>query len=286
MFLCSSQLYSKWQLRIPDQRHQQFVSRAIDWLEWAVEEGCCDTRESCVSLEFDGEPEWLIGCHLEGQLAQFCLSREEVASVGFSADSPAWRDLTKAQLWHRLTGSPALDFAKFECDMHPATTLEKSKRFAQEAFDYLCRASGVLTLYMSDLGDSSEEVEEDSHALNIWHIAAEGSDFWEIDGERCIVTPPRINFDSLPTEVVHVRLHFASEGMHDPEFLFPDPKDVFYPDSQVICDFAYQGNVDIDAWVGRQHEAANDWYDHADDFDDMDDMDDADMAQLLGAMQG
>ena len=84
---------------------------------------------------------------------------------------------------------------------------------------------------------------------------------------------------------MEVRLQFASHcaGMYELRCMFPDPKDVFYPESQVISDFAYKGNIDIDAWVDRQHQAAIDWYDHADDFDDMDD---ADMAQLLGAMQG
>ena len=119
-----------------------------------MEEGYCDTRQTYVLLEFEGEPDWFIGCRLEGQLAQFCLSR--VASPYFSADTPAWRGMTKLQLWHRLTGSPALSFAKFKGDSHLAVTLGQSKTFAQKAFGFLCRATGVLTIYMSDLQDSCE----------------------------------------------------------------------------------------------------------------------------------
>ena len=115
-FLCSSQLYSKWQLRIPDQRHYQFVPRAVNWLEWAVDEGLCEAACSHITLRFNGEPDWIVTCRLEGQRAQFCLSRVVVVSEGSnfpSTDTPAWNDITKDQLWHRLTGLSCFFFCYF-----------------------------------------------------------------------------------------------------------------------------------------------------------------------------
>ena len=166
-------------------------------------------------------------------------------------------------------------------------TMGRQKRFATEAFDLLCRASGCLTIHMSDLDHLGEGVGEGYHILNIWHVAEDGFDFWEIDGQTCIANPPKINFDDMPTEVETVQLYFVSQGLHEQECRINDPCPVEYlcPDCQVIGDFAYKGNVDIDAWVDRQREFAIYILEHPEEFaniglenfDDIDDMDDIDM---------
>ena len=104
----------------------------------------------------------------------------------------------------------------------------------------------------------------------------------------------------MPVEVDCVNALFVSEGPPAQPYFYPAPTGPypFYPILKVrsLHDFAYKGNVDIDAWVDMQHETANDWYEHMDAFDDeaenFDDVpwngleDDAAIAQLMAGLQG
>ena len=51
-----------------------------------------------------------------------------------------------------------------------------------------------------------EKLEDGCHALKIWH-AADPRVCWEIDidGERCIVDPPKLLFDDMPEEVTLIK---------------------------------------------------------------------------------
>ena len=207
---------------------------------------------------------------------------------------PDQTGLTKDQLWHRLAAIPDLQFASITLvadarKNNPA----RLKRFAEQCFGLLCNSRGFLTFDMQGLEDSCEGT--GYHALKVFHgNPKDGQSYWDLDGETCIVSPPKLDFQNMPREVKSIQAHFVSEGPPAQPYLYPDgPNTYFYPDSELLSDFAYNGNVDIDAWVDMMHENATEWYDHMDDladegvdFDDMDDLDDADMAQLLGAMQG
>ena len=296
LFLCSSQLYSKWQLHVPDDMQWQFVKHCVNLLGKAAAEGLCNASDSSISLNFGATLCWYITCQDQQHSAQFNL-KQVMPMVSDTTDGPFWSGMTKDQLWHRLTGAPNLASAEFSGNSNPELLPRSDgmKAFAQQTFEMLCTTKGLLLMYMKGLEDSSEETEEGCHTLYIAH-AADPRDpsknvlHWEVDGEDCIVDPPKIIFDDMPEEVSAIRAHCYS---HKPNlYQSTDIQGLAYfnLESQVIHDFVYKGNVDIDAWVDMQHEAANDWYEHMDDFDndfdDMLDLDDGDMANLVGAMQG
>lgn len=299
LFLSSSQLYSKWHLQIPDNDCQwQFVQQSINLLEQFALEQCRLKSSSsngisvhCTSSTSAGR----ITCTTKNSSVHFNLLHIKDGTPGRSS-KPDQTGLTKDQLWHRLTAIPDLQFASITLvadarKNNPA----RLKRFAEQCFGLLCNSRGFLTFYMRGLEDSYEEIEPGYHALKVLHgNSKDGQSYWDLDGETCIVSPPKLDFQNMPREVKSIQAQFVSEGPPAQAYLHPDdPLTCFYPDSEVLSDFAYNGNVDIDAWLDMMHENAADWYDHMDDladegvdFDDMDDLDDADMAQLLGAMQG
>lgn len=296
LFLCSSQLYSRWQLQVPDHKGWQFVERGIKLLEAATLDKLCDYI-SHILLSVDshnsglpGPTEWAITCTNKGQtpmftlgcVPQFCLIPADVSSSQLDTAGQEWSGMTQEQLWHRLTGAPNLLLANVTChshtDLEPAS--DELKLFARQTFDLLCTSYGLLTISMSDLEDSPEDTDDDCHFLSVWHSAdRQGSPVWEIDGARCIVDPPNMRFNEMPKEVTAIQALLRSH----PDFDVAGPCH-FCPDRQVIHDFAYQGNVDIDAWIIMQREAAVQWHDHIEDFDYMENPDDIGMANLV-AMQ-
>ena len=299
LFLCSSQFYSKWQLHVPDDVSWQFAKQCVNLMEKASADGLLDFNSS-ISLDFGASLCWYITCQHQQQSIYFNL--KQAAPIN-SDSTPTWSAMTKSQLWHRLTGAPDLASAEFSCNSHPELlpSSDGLKAFAQQSFDLLCMTKGLLLMFMKGLEESSKElarkttVEEGCHILHIAHAAdpkdpAESLLVWEIDNEKCIVNPPNIVFEDMPEEITAIRAHFYSQ--HPNLNQVPDIQGLpyFNLESQVIQDFAYKGNVDIDAWVDMQHEAANDWYEHMgdfdNDFDDLLDLDDNAMANLLGAMQG
>ena len=236
---------------------------------------------------------WSIRCKQQNQGSRFDLGY----GIAVSGNSRSWLDMTEDQLWHRLTGSPDVVSASLIWFSEPAANYDQLKAFAEQLFEMLCTTKGVMRLFMDKLDDSSEDFEQGYEALEIRHAHPENSELWEIDGEKCIAIPPHIEIENMPTQVTRVQGVFVSQCQLDKstKALNIGPMPYFCPDSEVIHDFAYKGNVDIDACIDDQHERANDWYEQMngmddlgepDDFDDMDDLEDGDMAQLLGAMQG
>jgi len=293
LFLSSSQLYRKWHIHVPHHERQwQFVQQSIELLATMTLQGCCSPG-SDVTIHSDAQVSWgSIGCQQQEQSLQFELAHStEAYPIG--CNKADYTENTQDQLWHRLTAVPKLSFATVTAVSASGTTPLQLQTFAKHCFDCLCNARGFLTFYMAGLEESSEELEDGYHALKVLHAVHKGREYWQIDGEECIVTPPKIDFDNMPLEVTSIHAQFVSEGPPAQPYLSPgDPEAYFFPDSQVIHDFAYKGNVDVEAYYDEQHEVANEWYDHMGDHmgeeqvDDMDDLDDAAMAQLLGAMQG
>ena len=291
LFLTCSQLYSRWNLHVPEHsRHWQLVKTCVKVLtERTLDNSCCAT--SNVSVHFEQQVPWTkILCQRHPQGYKFSLV-QSANKHPRARDTKTCSDLTEAQLWHRLAASPKLAFASLFITSDAHATPLQLKAFTKHCFDLLCTKKGIMTIYMAGMEESHEEMDiPGQHAIKIHH----SGDHWDIDGELCIKRPPTLDFDNFPDQVVQVHAQFLSQGPRAQEYVpFRDPECWFFPDNQAIHDFAYRGNVDIEAWVEEQHEAANDWYDHMDDFmqddedlDDMDDLDDAAMAQLLGAMQG
>ena len=286
LFLSSSQLYRKWHIHVSHhERHWQFVQQSINLLVNTIPEGCC-SQASNVTVHCDAQVTWgIIRCQQQEQSLQFELAHSN--STQFAVD---YTEKTQDQLWHRLTAVPKLSFATVTATSASGATPLQLQTFAKHCFDCLCKARGFLTFYMNGLGESHEALEGGYHALKVLHAVRKGKEYWQIDGEECIVTPPKIDFDNMPLEVTSIHAQLVSEGPPAQPYLSPDDAEAyFHPDSQVIHDFAYKGNVDVNAYYDELHEVANEWYDYhnsEEEVDDMDDLDDAAMAQLLGAMQG
>ena len=75
---------------------------------------------------------------------------------------------------------------------------------------------------MVGLEDLHHGVYEGHHTLNILHeVDLKGSmfwakgPFWEIDGAKCILAPPKSRFHDLPKEVIMIKAQFAYEPDDD-----------------------------------------------------------------------
>ena len=194
-----------------------------------------------------------------------------------------WLGMTKEQLWHRLTGAPNLASAQFDCIAHcqPQTNSNDLRAFAKQAFDLLCTTKGLMTIIMdfpdpesedetvpdnADAEDSSKslnsdsdsELTEDFHCLSIWHFIEPGyPPIWQVDGERCLVDPPKIKFSDAPGTVTMVKVEFeGQQPSRQPRLQISGPGGDFSPDKQMIRDFAYTGNVDIDAYSIKKWQSA------------------------------
>ena len=294
LFLSSSQLYSRWNLHVPaDNRNWQFVKQSTELLaEGMPDLGC--SADSNISVHFEQGALWAkITCQRQPQSnsLRFDLTQNTSCHPDLTKDAKYCSALTQEQLWHRLVASPKLAFATVTLTTANLATQLQQKAFAKQCFHFLCTTRGLLTFFLSELEESHPDASPGHHAVKVLHAVRKGKEYWEIDGERSIISPPKFDFDNMPGCVESVHAQFVSEGPPAQAFLSPkNPEALFFPDSQPINDFFYQENVDIDAWVDEQHDVAENWYAHMDDsmegFDDMNDLDDAAMAQLLGAMQG
>ena len=68
-----------------------------------------------------------------------------------------------------------------------------------------------------------------------------------------MVDPPNIKFSDAPGIVTMVKIDY--EGQQPSEQLnlnIGGPRENFAPDRPMILDFAYNGNVDINAWATKQ----------------------------------
>lgn len=78
----------------------------------------------------------------------------------------------------------------------------------------------------------------------------EGTSYWEIDGQQCMVYPPNIRFDAMPKAVLAIKAHLYSSTATGVKHQTAP----WYPNSQLLYTFAYQGNVDVDSWVNKLHQ--------------------------------
>ena len=248
LFLCSCHLYSKWQLYIPDDLHWRFVQPCIDLFETASGNSICDG----ITLAFSGTSTcWYITCQSQQQSRQFNLKHSAITSSGSrSARETDWSGMTKDQLWHRLTGAPDLASAELSCTSH-LDLLPRSdglKALAQQTFDLLCTAKGLLLIVMKGLkGPQPQEIGEGWHTLHITHSADpldENVLHWEIDNQKCIVDPPKFVFVGIPEEVKAMRACFYSYNPSRHQLSNTRTIGRLYPQNHVLHDFAYGGNVD------------------------------------------
>ena len=259
VFLSSAQLYGKWQLQIPKDPQWQFIANSVSFLAKAVSQGFCHCCFSdCLLLKpTDRSPNsWSIICKQQDQGVRFDLWKFEAASSGNSCE---WTDMTEDQLWHRLSGSPAFASALLQTSSERGATSHQLTAFAQQLFQMLHTHKGILRIYVADLKQLPEGMQESYKALKVWHAHPTNSEWWEIDGERCIVSPPNLDFENMPAQVTAVQAVYFSQAPSEQPWVGLDfgPEAVFFPGIQVIHDFAYNGNVYVDVWSDVQRSLGN-----------------------------
>lgn len=113
--MCSSQLYSKWRLHVPDHKDWQVVHRIVNLLE----EGLCDEVDNILffeacKLEYSV---FTLTCQRQNQNALFSIIEETVCHTNgrkFRSEV-IWSGITKDQLWHRLASAPDIVSASCCC---------------------------------------------------------------------------------------------------------------------------------------------------------------------------
>ena len=96
VFLCSSQLYSKWQLHVPDRTDSHLIELSVNLLETATFGGLCDTswHNTYIKINFGamGPGVWRITCREQECRVQYTLS-QTVGPSGYSwRGSVVWHD--------------------------------------------------------------------------------------------------------------------------------------------------------------------------------------------------
>ena len=98
----------------------------------------------------------------------------------------------------------------------------------------------------------------DNYRLIIWHVADPSGHrvlFWENNGKKCNVDPPRIKFDDMPCRPRDRSSELGAVLIWAELNITPDDDVVqdstFLNNSQTVHDIAYKGNVviSVDAYV-------------------------------------
>ena len=272
LFMASAQLYKKWRMQISEADHEwHFLSYALGLLAQMAAEGSCNMEldhtfvQACFGHA--GHKADICG-RIKSERAEFMMRVIPCNDGLLAACSRQARSIfsifTTDSALKRCTSAPPLTSANMALESKDPISQEELKALAEHFFSLLQNNDGFLVFLFA--GD----------AANLLVIHTE--DGWTIDNEPCVVAPPALDMNAMPREVVGVRARFYSKGSHAVSgFMSALHKDSFHAsegvDFDLACEakvkFAYNHNVDIDAWVNEQHEQAIDFYDNMDDYEAM-----------------
>ena len=270
LFMASAQLYKKWRMQILEADHDwHFLSYALNLLAQTAAEGSCNMKldhtfvQACFG--HTGHKADICG-RIKDDRAEFMMRvipRNDGLCTAYSRQARGiFSIFTTDSALKRCTSAPPLTSANMVLESRDPISQEELKALAQHFFSLLQNNDGFLVLLFA--GD----------AANLLVIHTE--DGWTIDNEPCIVAPPVLDMNAIPREVIGVRARLYSKGSHAViGFMSALHKDSFHASEGVDFDlecepkvkFAYNHNIDIDAWVNKQHEQANDFYYNIDDFE-------------------
>ena len=130
----------------------------------------------------------------------------------------------------------------------PAIDWYKLKALAQKLFSLLCESEGFLLLYLPSISTDNQP----QSRLLITHFY----NSWTIDHQKCTVFTPELNFDMMLQDVISIEARVFSAGTEQAILLRSTysacPCAQFTPVNQHKANFAYNSNVDLDAWAARQ----------------------------------
>ncbi len=248
LFMVSPYLYSKWSLDVSQQDHNwQTLSSCIQVLEHTAAAESCDTdRTSTKAYLADQTTAQISRLQLQN-LFVVVVSQKRVSN---SRRHPrtVWAGLTLQLLWRRLVASPGLLSASMTFTSKPALDWYKLKALAQKLFSLLCESEGFLLFYLPSVSTNNQP----QSSLLITHFY----NSWTTDHQQCTVFTPELNFDMMPQDVVSIEARLFSAGTEQAILLRSTYSACqcaqFTPGNQHKVNFAYNGNVDVDAWTAQQ----------------------------------
>ncbi|DBB11308.1 TPA: hypothetical protein ACH3X3_006738 [Trebouxia sp. C0006] len=248
LFSCSKILHEQWKLHVPeDDEAWQFVSWGIDVLARMTSEGCSkdisSTSLHAARPDVKGLPA-KISCQHAEQSFVLQVSRWVDPELQMAVQA-SWPACTKEALWHRLSNSPTtLEFADMMLAPRVLQPLADTKRFAQHFMCLLRDHTGFVWFHMPPGDDPTAP---GGLSIRNWNSS------WDIDGVRCIQIPPELNISRLTGRICTLYAKLYSPGMEELEPVTQTAvvNCQFDPYDDVKQGFAYEGNVDIDAWIAQ-----------------------------------
>lgn len=266
LFMASAQLYRKWQLQISEADHEwHFLRYALDLLAQTAAEGSCDMKldHTFVQACFGdaGHKADMYG-RIKDERAEFIM---RITPPAYSRDTRSiFTIFTAESALKRCTSAPPLTGANVALESTNTISQEEIKALAQYFFSLVQEHDGFLVFLFAD----------DAANLLVCHT----QDGWSIDYRPCMVAPPILDMDSIPVEVVSLRVRLYSKGSRDIQSFMPVLQEdsmhasegvEFDLDCEAKVKFAYNHNIDIDAWLDEQHEQADDFFANMDDYEAM-----------------
>ena len=270
LFMASAQLYKKWRMHISEEDHEwHFLSYALELLARTAGEGSCNMKldHTFVQACFGNTGHKVGICgRIKNRRAEFimrAIPRNDGLKAAYSRQAPnIFSIFTTDSALKRCISAPPLTSANIALESKDADSHQELTALAEHFFSLLQEHDGFLVFLFA--GDAAN--------LLVIHT----QDGWTIDNEPCMVEPPVLDMNAIPREVVGVRARLYSKGSHAIiGFMSALHKDSFQASEGVDFDleceakvkFAYNHNIDIDAWVNEQHEQANHFFDNMDDYE-------------------
>ncbi len=249
LFVVSPYLYSTWSLDVSQQDHNwETLSSCIQLLEHtAAAAESCDADRTSIKAYFADQTTAQISRLQQQNLFVVVVSQKRL-SISRRHPRTVWAGLTLQLLWRRMAASPGLLSASMTFVSKHAIGWYKLKALAQKLFSLLRESEGFLLFYLPAVSTDNQS----QSSLLITHFY----NSWTIDHQQCTVFTPELCFDMMPQDVISIEARVFSAGTEQAILLRSTYSACqcaqFTPDNQHKVNFAYNSNVDVDAWAAQQ----------------------------------
>lgn len=246
--MVSPYLYSKWSLDVSQQDHNWgTLSSCIQLLEHTAAAGSCNTDRTSIKAYLADQTSAQTLRLQQKNLFVVVVSQKRVSNSRRHPQT-VWAGLTMQLLWQRLAADPGLLSSSMIFASKPAIDWYKLKALAQKLFSLLCESEGFLLFYLPSKSTDNQP----QSSLLITHFY----NSWTIDHQKCTVFTPELNFDMMPQDVISIEAGVFSAGTEQAILLRSTYSACqcaqFTPVNQHKANFAYNSNVDLDAWAAQQ----------------------------------
>lgn len=196
LFVCSSQLYSKWHLQIDSSDTEwQFKRSCIDIIAANIPTGIRANLLLCWKKRRERAIKFRPSGRDTMQVA-FCKNPYDRAFM-----QSRWKEMTKDQFWHHLLGMPeCMGNALFGIKSEAGAESDDISAVGQDLFELLCSSNGNLHL-AGPLAAGAVQGEWDWPKLVQRRLprvsqdgSVSGSAYWLINGASCCETCLLVNY--------------------------------------------------------------------------------------------